>query len=139
MITAPPIPLLPSTELSNPIILDMLESHPHLFDIVMPINVDHFEALLVSHPNWPFVRSICQGLCHRFWPPGANTHAGIYPNTHNESLPTPSDPAWAMFIKNQCDIQVHQHHFFASFGQTLLPGMYCMPTYAIPKPNSSDL
>lgn len=138
-ITAAPLPPPPPAELSNPLITSTLESYPYLFDIVMPIKVDRFEALLVSHPNQPFVQSICQGLRHGFWPPGANTHAGIYSDTHDASLPTPSDPTWALFIKNQCDIEVHDHRFSAPFGQTLLPGMYCMPAYAVPKPNSSDL
>ena len=60
-IYAPPIPP-PHFALSNPIVVETLESFPHLFDIVTSINIDCFEELLVTHSNQPFIQSICHGL-----------------------------------------------------------------------------
>ena len=59
---AKPLPSVPSSELTNSIALDMIYRHPKLFKIVMPINVNCFEALLAMHLNQAFVKSICQGL-----------------------------------------------------------------------------
>jgi len=42
--------------------------NPHLFKIIMPIKVDQFEDLLKTHPNCPFVDSVCYGLRNSFWP-----------------------------------------------------------------------
>jgi len=49
--TATPLPLIPASELANPIATKTINENPHLFDIVTPIFVDHFEELLQSHPN----------------------------------------------------------------------------------------
>jgi len=138
-IYAPPLPPPPDVELANPVVISTIKSHPHLFKIVTPINVDRFEDLLSAHPNQPLVQSICQGLRHGFWPPGANTQSGIYPETHDASLPKPSDTVRASFMNNQRDIKVQKGRFSPPFGSSLLPGMYCMPIHAISKPNSSDL
>ena len=51
----------------------------------------------------------------------------------------PSDPKKAAFIREQRDIEVSKCRFSPPFGLDLLPGMYCMPAHAVPKPNSSDL
>ena len=59
---AKPLSSVPSSELTNSVALDMIHHHPELFKIVTPNNVDHFETLLATHPNHPFVMSICQGL-----------------------------------------------------------------------------
>jgi len=32
-----------------------------------------------------------------------------------------------------------EHYFSESFGDELLPGMYCMPVFTMPKPHSTDL
>jgi len=139
MIYAPPLPPPPTIELSNPVIIDTIKSHPHLFKIITPINVDHFEDLFSAHPNQPLVQSICQGLRHGFWPSGANTQWGIYPETYDTSLPKLSDTMQASFMNAQHDIKIQKGRFSAPFGRSLLLGMYCMPVHAVPKPNSSDL
>ena len=138
-LTAPPIPPPPQHELANPIAAKTIQENPHLFKIVTPINVDRFEELLKTHPNRPFVDSVCRGLCEGFWPPGANTRIGVYPDTHDASLPTPSNHQKAAFLRDQRDDEIRKERFSPPFGTALLPGMYCMPVHAVPKPNSSDL
>lgn len=48
---AKPLPSVPLSKLHNSVALDTIHGHPDLFKVVMPINVDHFEVLLASHPN----------------------------------------------------------------------------------------
>ena len=72
---AEPLPSPPASKYSNLEALDTIHLHPELFQTTTPINIDHFESLLCSHPNQPFVKSVCQGLQERFWP-FANTHYG---------------------------------------------------------------
>ena len=60
--TASPLPAIPKSELANPIVTKTINENPHLFDIVTPIFIDRFEELLESHPNQPFVNSVCHGL-----------------------------------------------------------------------------
>jgi len=136
--TASPLPAIPKSELMNPVVAKTINDNPHLFDIVTPIFVDQFEKLLESHPNQPFVISVCCGLCEGFWP-WADTHIGEYPDTLDYSLPDPDNHDEAEFLRNQRDHEVFQGHFSESFGNKLLPGMYCMPIFAVPKPHSADL
>ena len=133
-----PLPPIPSSELANPVATKTIKENPHLFDIVTPIFVDRFYKLLESHPNQPFVESVCRGLQEGFWP-WANTHFGEYPNTLDLSLPEPEDPGEAQFLHDQRDHEIFKGRFSESFGDELLPGMYCMPVFAVPKPHSTDL
>lgn len=75
---------IPFHELDNPITSNTISSNPSLFRIVTPINVDHFESLLASHPNRQKVDSICKGLREGFWP-WADTSIEGYPTTHDAS------------------------------------------------------
>jgi len=136
--TASPLPAIPKSELTNPVVTKTINNNPHLFDIVTPIFVDRFEKLLESHPNQPFVISVCRGLCEGFWP-WADTHIREYPDTLDYSLPDPDNRDEAEFLQNQRDHEVFKGHFSESFGNKLLPGMYCMPIFAVPKPHSADL
>ena len=61
-----PLPSLPANELSNSVALTTIHSNPHLFKIITPIDVDSLECLLTSHPNNPFVQSVCQGFHEGF-------------------------------------------------------------------------
>lgn len=65
---AKPLPDMPATEQENQIVLKTIADRPDLFKIITPINVDRFEELLRTHPNQPFVNSVCQGLRESFWP-----------------------------------------------------------------------
>ena len=97
--TASPLPPIPSSELTNPIATKTIREDPHLFDIVTPIFVDCFEKLLESHPNQPFVKSVCRGLWEGFWP-WADTRFGEYPDTLDLSLPEPENPDEAQFLSS---------------------------------------
>lgn len=136
--TAEPLPSVPASELSNPIVAKTISEHPHLFKIVTPINVDVFERLLVTHPNQPFVASVCRGLHEGFWP-WADTHPGIYPDIVDESFPTPKNSDEATFLRTQRDTEFNKGRFSAPFRETLLGGMYSMPIHAVPKADSSEL
>lgn len=133
-----PLPHPPVSETSNPFAAKTVRDHPELFKVDTPINVDMFEALLETHPNPPFVRSVCEGLREGFWP-WADTLREGFPITHDESRPTTEDEDQASFIRDQCLKERHKGYYSNSFGTELLPGMYSMPQYAVPKPNSTDL
>ena len=136
--TAKPLPAIPKSELANLTVTKTIKENPSLFDIVTPINVDHFEQLLESHPNQPFVMSVCHGLCEGLWP-WANTHSREYPDTLDLSYPWTDDPEEAQFLHDQCDHEIFKGCFSEAFGKQLLPGMYCMPVFTIPRPHSADL
>ncbi|KIJ41550.1 hypothetical protein M422DRAFT_172191, partial [Sphaerobolus stellatus SS14] len=53
------LPSPPKSELTNKVMLETIDQNPHLFKIVTPINVSHLEMLLQSHPNQPYVQSVC--------------------------------------------------------------------------------
>ena len=74
---------------------------------------------------------MCQGVWEGFWP-WANTHFGECPDILDLSLPEPENPDEAQFLHNQQG-HLFTGHFSESFGDKLLPGMYCMPIFAVPK------
>ncbi|PPR03806.1 hypothetical protein CVT26_000980, partial [Gymnopilus dilepis] len=135
--TAVPLPRPPLSEVENPIVSQTIADHPELFKIVTPIDVDRFEHLLTDHPNQPFVKSVCAGLREGFWP-WADTLKEDYPVVYDGHR-DPFDPGKAAFIREQCETEVSKGRFSRPFGTSLLPGMYCMPVHAVPKPGSSDL
>ncbi|KIJ32474.1 hypothetical protein M422DRAFT_184433, partial [Sphaerobolus stellatus SS14] len=133
---AAPLPSPPVSELNNSIALQTIQLQPHLFKIVTPINIARFEKLLLSHPNRPYVESVCLGLRTGFWP-----HATIpldSPDTFDFSDRPQSDEAQA-FIRDQRDKEIAADRFSPSFGPDLLPGMFSSPIGAVPKPHSSGM
>ena len=62
-----------------------------------------------------------------------------YPTINDELKPTPAKIKKANFLCSQKEIELTKNHFSPYFGKSLLPGMYCMPVYAILKPHSPDL
>ena len=112
--------------------------NPDLFKIITPIWVDVFEGYLASHPNQEFVKSVCKGLHEGFWP-WAVIPSPSYPVTNDESKPAPSDEKKVDFLRAQRDIKVAKGRFSPPFKHNLLPGMFCMPIYAVPKPHLEDL
>jgi hypothetical protein len=128
----------PEAELADEAVKKTINENPHLFKIITPIRVDVFESYLSSHPNRAFVDSVCRGLREGFWP-WAKTPVPGYPVINNESNPPPLDATKANFLRTQRDWEVSKERYSAPFKHDLLPGMYCMPIYAVPKPHSSDL
>jgi hypothetical protein len=130
---APPFPTIPPHELENQAALSTINSHPDLFKIITPFNVDRFESLLKTHPNQPLVSSVCQGLREGFYPP-ANTLDFIpldpeiiaNHNMNSQELE---------FVKSQCADELAAGRFSPPF-PSLLPGMQTSALGAVPKPNS---
>ena len=137
-LTAEPLEDPPCSALDDEAVTKTLHENPHLFKIVTPVHVKVFEAYLTTHPNQPFVKSICKGLREGFWP-WAETPKPGYPTTNDESKLTPMDAKKAEFLRAQHDIELAKGRFSPPFTHGLLPGMYCMPIYAVPKPHSSAL
>jgi hypothetical protein len=81
----PPLPTVPASKLENYVVNKTIIDYPHLFKIVTPIKVDVFRKLLMTHPNQPFIESVCKGLTEGFWP-WADTKVGIYPDTWDEAM-----------------------------------------------------
>lgn len=113
-------------------------ANPDLFKIITPINIIKFKDLLKDHPNQPFVQSVCDGLRYGFWPWAETTHQD-YPEELDLSRSECLDPTRLKFFTKQLSIEQHKERYSASFGSQLLPGMYCMPIYAVPKPHSENL
>ena len=134
---AEPLAGPPLSELQDEVVNKTIRENPHLFRIVTPIQVGIFESYLTTHPNQVFVHSVCQGLREGFWP-WASTQKPGYPVINDEAKPAPVDERKADFLRSQQDIEITKGRFSALFGHDLLPGMYSMPIYAVPKPNPSD-
>ncbi|TFK78973.1 hypothetical protein K466DRAFT_506407, partial [Polyporus arcularius HHB13444] len=134
-LTHQPLPDVPVSIRTDPVINATLSAYPHLFKIVTPINVDAFESLLLDHPNQPFVRSVLKGLREGFWP-FADAKPAEYPDTWDEFRNPPDDEAARTFLRSQRDEEIRLERFSQSFGPDLLPGMYSMPIHVVPKPHS---
>ena len=106
--------------------LTTIHSNPHLFRIVTPINADCFQSLLSSHPNQPFLKSVCRRLRQGFWP-----------LTWDSSQHTPKTPEEAAFLQEQIDKEVMCGRYLEPFGSDLLPGIYSMSIHAVPKLGSN--
>ena len=139
--TAKPLPRPPSVQLMQPIVSDTVSKHSHLFKIVSPIKINRFKDLLIDHPNQPLVKSVCDGLMYGFWP-WADIWKPDYPETLDLSLSIQSDAEREKFFREQAAIEIAKGQYSESVGSSLLPGMYCMPIYAVrpvPKPHSVKL
>jgi hypothetical protein len=137
--TAKPLSCPPPEEFENVLVQQTIHDNPNLFKIVTPIYVNIFESYLVSHPNSQFVSLVCQGLREGFWP-WATTQQPGYPETLDNSKPTPVETWKANFLCSQMLHKLSMDCFSPSFRKVLHPGMYCMPIYAVSiKPHSPDL
>ena len=133
-----PLPHPPLRELSNHDAMNTIRDNPHLFKIVTLINVNRFKELLKTHPNQPFVKSVCVSLCEGFWP-WANTQKEEYPATWDFSERPLKTELEAGFLRDQRDVEISAGRYSESFSTDLLPGMYSTLIHAVPKPRSSKL
>jgi hypothetical protein len=115
-----------------------IQQNPSLFRIVTPIKVDRLEELLATHPNQPFVKSVCVSLREGFWP-WAHTQKESYPVTWDFSDRPPKTEREAGFLRDQRDVEVAAGRYSEGFGSELLPGMYSTPVHTVPKPQSEKL
>jgi hypothetical protein len=134
--TADPIPGPPRDVLDDPLITSTLEARPDLFAIVTPINVQRLRELLVTHPNQPFVESVCRGLEQGFWP-GAELSGLDLPISWDFSDAPLRDPAHVRFARDYACAEESKGRYSAPFGPDLLPGMMSQPVHVVPKPNST--
>src|SRR6202522_4109674 len=133
-----PLPRPPPEEFANVGAVTTIHENPHLFRLITPINVDRLEKLLESHPNVPFVKSVCISFREGFWP-WANTQKEKYPITWDFSDRPPKTELEAGFLRDQRDVEIAAGRYSEGFGKNLLPGMYSTPIHAIPKPRSEKL
>ena len=137
-LTNAPLPRPDPDEFDNTEAMTTIQQNPHLFRIVTPIKVNRFEELLATHPNQPFVESVCVSLREGFWP-WAHTQRDLYPGTWDFSDRPPKTEREADFLRTQRDAEIAAGRFSEDFGPDLLPGMYSTPVHAIPKPRSEKL
>lgn len=135
--TLRPLPSPPASELRNLPAIETIQANPRLFDVVTPINVDRFEAALATHPNRPLVESVVKGLREGFWP-FADFEGLEVPESWEEVHGALSDEA-AEFVSSYAVEEEQAGRYSPPFGSSLLPGMVCMPLYAVPKPRSDKL
>ena len=136
--TVPPVPRPPQNELFNRLALSTIQSHPHLFKITTPININRFGSLLTSHPNRPLVDSVCTGLEFGFWP-WATTNGSDGPEiVNNAVLQKIRNLDHLAFMRHQRDEEILLGCFSTPF-QDLLPGMTTIPLWVVPKPHSDKL
>jgi len=135
MLSASRLPPPPQNEYENLAAIRMIEDNPTLFKIVTPIKVDVLEILLESHPNQPFVNSVLDGLRKGFWPWASIIKDG-YPVTLDKSRPICLTPEKEDFLNEQLKHEQSLERMSQEFGEDLLPGMYCIPSYVIPKLHS---
>ncbi|KAF8813432.1 hypothetical protein BYT27DRAFT_7084856 [Phlegmacium glaucopus] len=132
------VPKPPPNEICNEVAWSTIRNHPHLFQITTPIKVERLRSLSVTHPNQPFVDSICEGLVNGFWP-WAVTHTSDAPViVDNATLQRVKDPVDLAFMREQRDEEIVLGCFSEVF-PSLLPGMTTIPLWVVPKPHSDKL
>src|SRR5258708_1471422 len=139
--SASPVPSVPASDYQYTEITHTIHSHPHLFPIITPINVDPFEHLLRDHPNNELMVSVCQGLRSGFWPFANTEKSDSLPQgcvTHPQGMPALNDDSLS-FLKSQHDPEISLSQYSQTFGTKLLPGMVAQPVFTIPKKGSTKL
>ena len=132
---APPVPQPPQNKLLSKEKWDFIKSHPHLFRITTPINVDRFGSLLASHPNQTLVKSVCEGLCSGFWPWAITENLDALSIVDNAVLQKVKNQDHLNFMRNQRDEEIKLSRFSDTF-KSLLPGMMTIPLWVVPKPHA---
>ncbi|KIY49597.1 hypothetical protein FISHEDRAFT_72909 [Fistulina hepatica ATCC 64428] len=139
-LTMPAVPEPPDEECMNLDALWTIAENPHLFKVDTPVDIDQFRELLKTHPNRELVDSVCRSLREGFWP-WASSQDRDYPATYDntQGRETLTDPKYSAFAKQQIAAEVEKGRFSPTFGPSLLPGMYSVPVWVVPKPHSDKL
>ncbi|KAF8814652.1 hypothetical protein BYT27DRAFT_7081565 [Phlegmacium glaucopus] len=137
-VNAAPVPKPPPNEIHNKVAWRTIRDYSHLFQITTPVKVECLHALSVTHPNRPFVNSICEGLVDGFWP-WAVTYASDTPAiVDNATLQRIKDLVDLAFMQEQRDEEIALGRFSEVFPSLLL-GMTTIPLWVVPKPHSDKL
>lgn len=136
--TLRPLPVPPESECTNLAALRTIALHPELFHVVTPIHVDRFEAALAPHPNRPLVQSVVHGLREGFWPM-ANFEGLDFPEIWDEENYKSLSEEELAFVEEYAKEEEAAGRYSAEFGPDLLPGMFSMPMYPIPKPGTDKM
>ncbi|KAJ6615693.1 hypothetical protein B0H10DRAFT_1690695, partial [Mycena sp. CBHHK59/15] len=124
-----PLPSPPAHLLNDPVVQASLRAMKDHIKVETPFNVEHFENLLVDHPNQLFVRSVMTGLQEGFWP----FHDGEYKvelQVKGENFAT--DPADLAAIRAYRDKEISASHWSGALPDTeLLPGMRKSPMFVV--------
>jgi len=127
---APPVPQPPQNELLSKEKWDFIKSHPHLFHITTPINVNRFGSLLTSHPNQALVKSVCKGLHSGFWPWAITENSNAPSIVDNAVLQKVKNQDHLNFMRNQQDEEIKLGRFSNAF-ESLSPGMTTIPLWVV--------
>ena len=133
---ADPLPRPPKSEYENSLAQQTLHERPDLFRVVSSIKVEVLDQLVKNHPGRRFVSSVLDGLREGFWPWAITSKEG-YPITHDETKPIHLTAEKELFLKTQLEHEQSLNRISEEVEGGLLPGMYCMPSYVVPKPHSS--
>lgn len=124
-LTTPPFRRPPLSVSQDPDSFLTITSHPHLFKVSSPLDVDEVEKFLAIHPNRPLVDSVIVGLRLGFWP----SHDGNFADLRSNSLAFQSEEDLA-FIANEMSEDWEAGRLSDPFFE-LLPGMHVSPTFVI--------
>ena len=80
-------------------------THPELFSIISPVDVEVLGALTSSHLNKPFVQPVLEGLREGFWPWAITVKDG-YPLTWDELKRLQLSPEKEEFLNKQLEHKV---------------------------------
>ena len=129
----PPLPSPPASAFADKSAVSTWHRNMHLFKITTPVKVDVLEYELLKHPNRPLVESVLRGFRQGFWP--FAEQPADFPTTWDEPSRQLSgkDEEW---MRDHVKKEQAAGRYSACFGRDLLPGMYSMPSYTIPKPHS---
>lgn len=136
-VSARKLACLSKDELKHPVIHQTLSQKPDLFQIITPIRVDKLAKQLHHHSNHDFVESVLVGLWEGFWLWATMLKEG-YPLTHDESWLLILTLEKKAFLHTQLEHEQKLGRVSHSFGDKLLPGMFCMPNY-VPKPHNDQV
>ncbi|OSC98603.1 DNA/RNA polymerase [Trametes coccinea BRFM310] len=131
------LPSPPQAESYDDQVRKTLRDNAHLLRMVTPLKVDVFEDLLRSHPNRPLVDSVCRGFREGFWP-FAEPITSDFPASWDEPS-GPMDEDALHFATQYAEEEEAAGRYSTPFVGDLQPGMYSMPTHAVPKPHSDKL
>jgi hypothetical protein len=109
------LPTVPEVEFNNIEAVKTIKDNPDLFKIITAIDANQFKNLLKTHPNRPFVESVCKGLQEGFWP-WVDTQYHVFPSIVDESLGMPQKQEEVDFLRAQRAHKCSKGWFSGSFG-----------------------